>query len=284
MSLLDDRVTSSFPISIGTALALEACFDPTSTVYQPEREMPARVDLTQYNSVLINIGVLIRNIYSSVPSSTSKELGAIEIADVLMQECEIITELFQKANIDVHYYTNQYTGLKDKYKSCIPKESKTFNQIRYDEILTKTQEHYWKNFQKEDRNIYDHEIKYVAENPSVLLITNIPLDLCNIHNTKQLHLLESYTGQLKKRDKWYTKFYKYKEMEPEISRIPFMSGLLVAFGDNELFKPYPHASKKIILDHAVKFDWNAYTTKSRVIFSLQYMPDKFLADVIKSML
>ena len=53
MGYLGDRATSSFPLSIGTAIALEACFDPVSEVYKPEREMPKRIDLTKYNTVLI---------------------------------------------------------------------------------------------------------------------------------------------------------------------------------------------------------------------------------------
>lgn len=282
MGYLGDRVTSSFPISIGTAIALEACFDPVSQVYKPEREMPKRIDLTKYNTVLINIATLVRNIHSSVSSDIAKKLSAMEVAEVLMQEVEVITELFSKhvPNIRIHFYSSNYDRLDSKYKKAILKESKTPNQIEYDLLLTKSQEYYWKNFLEEDRNIYKCEIKYHEKDSQILLISHMVYDLANILHVGRLDLLESYTGSLKSRDQWFTKFHQYKNQLPNIERIPFYTPFVIAFGDGQLFRPFPDAARKVILDHAAKSDWNAYTTISRIKFSLQYLPDAYLAAVL----
>ena len=49
-TILQDRTTTSFGISIGTGLLLESLFDPTTDRYDTERPIPPRVDLTKYNS------------------------------------------------------------------------------------------------------------------------------------------------------------------------------------------------------------------------------------------
>jgi len=47
---LASRTVSAFPISIGTSLAFESVFFPRQPSYDPERQIPNRVEVTQYQS------------------------------------------------------------------------------------------------------------------------------------------------------------------------------------------------------------------------------------------
>ena len=66
--ILEQRTQSGFPLSIGTALALESVFSPVQPVYDETRVVPEKIKESDYNLYLINAATLVRNVLGAVGS------------------------------------------------------------------------------------------------------------------------------------------------------------------------------------------------------------------------
>ena len=93
-------------------------------------------------------------------------------------------------------------------------------------------------------------------------------------------MLESYTGQIKERSKWYTKYYQGKDL----FRIPFREDLLQVFGDAELFKPFPKANRDELVEIAEKRSWTSVTTRDKIKNDIDLIKDPFFKKVLKEIL
>ena len=94
MSVLTNRTMSSFPLSIGTALAMETFFNNRILPYDPERQIPDRVDVSLYSTIYINVGTLLRNLMGALPPEAVVTVDVTSVIDTLYTEIEVIESLF----------------------------------------------------------------------------------------------------------------------------------------------------------------------------------------------
>lgn len=230
--VLANRTQSGFPVSIGTSLALESLFKPVQPVYDPTRQIPNVIDVTQYNNFIFNISTLLRNILNSVPSQEVLVLPKKDIYDTLLEEIDWLNNFFLMNELNINFYINNYKYVRNKYKDVLRKAS-TEKQIYLDSIYSYCLD---KLTKEDDVTVFSNDIKYNKED-SALIFTHVPWDLLSYKNFIKLDLLESHTGVLKTRKNWNTKYYKLPGNR-DMSFLPFTEYLLASvFGDNVMFHP-----------------------------------------------
>lgn len=272
-SVLSDRTTSSWPISIGTALSLESMFTGPDPVYDPDRSIPEKVKIEAYQEFWINLSTVYRNIVSSVSSSFQKAIAPGDALSVLEFETELIRELVEKATYNktkVIYYFSHYNGLAKKHPHARLRIDSTEKQKEYSHIRDRVIEEYLKRHRKENEVLeFDLGLK-PASLAKALILTHDAYDLLSAKKFKDLHLLESHTGKLKTKTAFYTKFHTAKDA----ARIPFTSTHLQVFGDSLHFAPFPIADRAVLLQLAEARQWTALTTVDRLRLSYELMEQK----------
>ena len=277
-----ERTTSSFPISIGTALALESLMDGKQPPYDPAREIPERIDLKKYQEFWINVDTLLRNLIGSMSSNAAHEVPVSHLVEALIAEKDIIVELVRESTNDgvrVVFYHNDKSDLAKHHPHAALRRPATDKQMFTKLIEQKTVQSFMKAFEGFDTvKSFKKQIKPDRKCKAIVL-THQAYDLLSAHSFDQLDLLESHTGLLKPRSLWYTKFN-----EKGLVRIPFNTCTIQVFGDSTTFKAFPQAVRKELVELAEKYNWNPLTTKDRMRLGIESMKDVFTAKVLKTML
>jgi len=230
---LKDSLMSGFPLSIGTGLALESLLDTTIPVFDENRIMPDKIDITKYNTFFINISTLLRNILSSLPSANITNISLDDYVITLIDEINIIQDLLTFSDMEPIFYVNNYTAVTGRFSLNKLRLPTTPKQL----ALANVHDNCLKNKVINDlATIFDDKI-YSTDNSKSLILTHHPWDLLSHTKHIVLDLLESHTGVLKTKKDWYTKYYKIPNMD--MSFIPFTELLLPIFGDNVFLHPDP---------------------------------------------
>jgi len=279
---IEDRVTSSYPISIATSLALESIFEPRTEPYDKSRVIPQHIDLANYDDVYVNIYTLFRNISISVKREVFSDTSNEKIAMALLTEMDVIDSLF---SIEGHniikptFYSFSYKSLYNDMKKGIVRirPDKTPFQIMFKDKYIKTLQ-----LIKKHRDINDYDSEILPENTTrAIVITHIPVDLLSYKNFKTLDLLESNTGKLKTRVLWNSKYARISGRN--LSILPFNKTFLYIFGDKTIISPSPIKLRKTILDTAESRRWTPATTMEKVILDLKLdVKEPYILDFIKS--
>lgn len=281
-NILAGRATSAFPLSVGTSLALESAVLTDRPSIDPERKIPQKVNLTDYDEVWVNISTLFRNLMGSLTKDDSKRVHPSEIAIGLTEEIEFIqnivaTETLNKTS--VIFYICEYRDLNRKYPNASFRTVTTDNQKIYKALHDDSIQRVIKHFGRVPFiKIFNSELQ-TSNYRNALLISHIAHDLLSYKNFRELHLLESHTGVLKKKFQWHTKY----EHGKELSMLPFNKVLLQLFGDNEHFKPFPIAIRKQILQIAETYKWTPATTIEKIKFNLTSLTDPYTKEIISKM-
>lgn len=284
--ILSQRTMSSFPLSIGTGLALESLFSPTQEVYDPLREAPQKIDLKRYRECWINVATLFRNIHGSIDSLNALMCEPSMFFDVLLQEMEVIDSLFHHEGKDqckpIYYlcdYRTPYTH--QKHNAVKLRQDVTLSQKNYTASYLET----CKIFKKSN---YVSNVKWLdyvlrpEQMVSALCISHFPIDLLSQSHFRRLDLLESHTGKLKTRSLWYTKYHPVGK--EDLSTLPFHDKLLKIFGDKVMFHPMFHKFRMMILEISRKRGWNPLTTEAKVAMDLELdIKEKMVLDVFQAL-
>lgn len=263
MKYLDEYVTSSFGVNIGTGLMLESILKPTDDRIDDDRLVPNNVKISDYNTYYINLNSLLVNIAGSFSATSIDELLKNDktMINVFLEraisEMVMIQELI---DIDVVYYNMLYGPYDRKklLKESTNKDSKTYklkkaigNMVSL--VLAS------KEVKVEEVDIY------LPKKKKSLISTSNTMDLLN-SNKMDLDLLEFHTGVLKQRNKFYTKVNTKVEL-------PFEEVLLFAFGDKKgLINPILNIKeRKVLLDALVEKKLKPYNRYSR----------GFIMDIVK---
>lgn len=261
---LSIRVQSGFPVSIATGLALESIFDPVQDVVDETRQVPNKIEVTEYNNYIFNVSTLLRNITTSVPSGEILTISKKDILDTLLDEIQWLTEFFHAEGLTINFYANNYNFVKSTYdKENILRKPTTDKQIAMDGIVKYCLDHLAK---QDEVAQFSNTVHYNREDQA-LIFTHVPWDLLSYSKFIKLDLLESHTGLIKSRKLWNTKYHPIPEHD--MSFLPFMEKLLTTFGDHVMFKPAP-VKERIELWTAMKKkpNINPLTSERNLLFSL----------------
>lgn len=277
---LQDRYTSSYPVSIGTSLALESLLGTTSTVYDPQRPIPLRVNLSQYPGCFINMLTLFRNLVQSFDKNVFLKTPLDDLVLALSSEISVIETLFQVEG----YNTTQPLFYSCSYNSLL----KIDNRIKIREDRTEWQKFFKTTYLKAlDKLLKQHDIIITdtvlpKKVPKALILTHVPYDLLNYKQFSKLDLLESNTGKLKPRTQWNTKYFPI--VGSDTSHLPFHKALLLILGDKVLIHPSPMALRRVIIDVSVQGQWTVATTIDKIKLDIEmYVKDHYVRDFLKSL-
>lgn len=265
MDVLKDRVISSFPISIGTALAMESLFKGDMAPYDPKRSIPNNITPDQYDELWLNISTIIRNLVQSVASNKTSLITVEDITTYVKYELDIIYDLLKKIdkNKTLRVY---YTPMDDFYKKVFPKgikiriPSTQIELTKYDKF-TKAINSLMQEAGNQIITFKPGSLKPTISN-KVLLLTHSPIDLINWSSFKELMLLESHTGILKRRQNWNSKYFPL--VYHNMLFLPFNAKLLQIFGDHYLFYSSDINFRKEIYNIAKDKRWTPLTTDEKI--------------------
>lgn len=283
IDILAQRTVSAFPLSIGTSLAFESLMDGPQPAYDPEREIPQKIQLTDYQELWINVETLFRNILGAITKEDEAHLMPGEILECLLEECELIEELVRENSHDqvkVIFYRNKREGLERAHPFAVIRKNSTPKQIQYDSANTLVCNQFFKHH-REKPNVVEFKRELTAVGRKrALIMTHTVYDLLFHAKFDLLDLLESHTGVLKPRSMWYTKL----KNGGNLAHIPYNSCTLQVFGDNTLFSPQKQAIRSQLIELAEKNNWHAMTTKDRMLLGFSGLRDVSLAAMLKAML
>lgn len=280
---LSERAVSAFPVSIGTSLALESIFEGQLKPYDPERIIPNRIDILQYQEIWINIATLFRNLVGAISKEAFLGASSSILASTLEEEVEVISNLFQnegKGFCRPIFYHSDYSRIK----------SKKLPAVNFREPSSEAQQYYHLRLKDTFRLMDEHTDSIrrfhdaIEANGSVraIALTHCPYDLVNYRQFRDLALLESNTGLLKPRSQWNSKYYPVPGMS--MIQLPFHKKLLLIMGDKVLLKPGPLSLRKQIIETSIKHHWSPLTTMDKVNLDLNVdVKDPYTAAILNSL-
>lgn len=218
---------SGFPVAIGTGLALESVLDPVMEVYDPSREVPAKIPINTYDFFMVNVQTMIRNILAAVETERPTVKA---VTEQMVHEMEFIRDIVSRAGCDTLYYNIAFDLSQNakEYRLRIPKTEKQLEEASILENVTKNISDYFTMF---------HRKAKLEDKNDILVMTHYPLDLLRIETPARINLLESHTGLIKTEKDWNSKYFKIPGKD--MSVLPLREELLYIFGDHVIFHPAP---------------------------------------------
>lgn len=277
-SIITDRTTTSFGVSIGTGLLLESLFTPTTERYDPDRVIPPHVDPFKYHHYCINVYTLMRNLLNSLKVTvTLGEVDTKVLAELVVEE--ILTEIRILQSL-----ASSIELPEDWLVVYIPMYVKLVQQFNVNkDIKLKQIQNMLSMFQLYspylDRISLSNVMKLNSNKlPSIyhnsLITTHYTLDLLN---SNYLTLLESHTGILKDNHTWYTKYHPVGK--EDLSRLPMSDIVLYILGDHTLVRGLGITVKKELLRVAEDKNWTYRTTRDKIVSNLK--DNEILSEAIK---
>lgn len=280
---LAQRTTSAYPVSIGTSLALESIGKGPLQPYDPDREIPQHIDLTQYDQVWINVLTLFRNIIGAMPSDAILKVSATDVMMTLEFEADLINRLVHDEShgrAKAVFYVCKYADLKKVHPYAKLRVDSTERQRMYTLTMENCINAFMKGTELGSRvRVYERSLR-PPEKHKTLIFTHYAYDLLSAKRFETLDLLESHTGVLKKESARYTKLHGGKDLP----RIPFRVCFMQVFGDSQTFHPWPILSRKAVLKLAEDYKWTTHTTNDRLRLSFDQLEDQALSAALLDML
>lgn len=250
---ISDRTVSSFGVSIGTGIALESVFDPTTSRYDENREVPIKIKPTDYKVHAYNVYTLMRNIAAATQHKNKLEVYKDSYAkEALVEEVSIIKALYDGIDVEVVFYTEDYTKLYKKYN--VGKDVKPTKS--YEEYLVMS-------------STYKSLDKLPVSNKKTLVLTNYISDIVGVGSNYTM--LESHTGKVKDMSTINTKYHPIGKRD--MSVFPVNKLVLYLLGDKTIVRPAKISVRVALYDIAIDRHWTYRTTVDKIRHDTANDPD-----------
>lgn len=284
-SVLSDRTMSTWSLSIGTSLAMESIqmgSRPPYVAQDGSTHLSKHIDISDYDEIWINLLTLHRNMISSVDRKRLGELDPMEIAQELVFEMGLIEEIILgiSPRIKVIFYSSSYKAaeLEKRFPRAKLRYANTALQKFHNNLLGLSLTKLY-TLRKNGEGAFHYPLDIECKTfPRALMLSHYAYDLIHAKQFKSLGLLESYTGELKTKALWYTKF-----SDKRAQRIPFNSLFIQVFGDDNVFFMHDAALRQAVLDLADEHQWNHTTSESRINLTLGFMKNQFAREYLRDM-
>lgn len=259
--IFKEKETSSFPVAIGTGLALESMFDPVIDPYDPDREIPNKVELKDYKYHIWNIYTIIRNLLHSVDEKDKISLITDKnFTKELNQEIDTLVNLYNNTDLTVVIFIPDYDKVMDSFNKHKVSE---FTKPMVELLAVRD---YLKNYTPDGLiNTITGGFNIPRMEGNILLTTHLTVDLLNQHN--KITLLESNTGKVKSKYEWYTKYHPIGKRD--LDTIPMVEEVLYILGDHNMVIPAPLTTRLELYQVAIDRRWTSKTTREKIVADLR---------------
>jgi len=271
-----DRAVGQLPLSIATSLAIESALG-----IHPEIEVKT-APILEYAELWVNIRTLFRNFHGALDNQDANSISPQAAAATIQQEMDQLESTVKQASptTAIIYYVSNYKDIDSRYKMAVIRPDNTTKQKEYTLLQKQTIEHLLTSEGKNGRvKIFDLKLK-LDHQPKAMILTHYAFDLCSAKQFSELVLLESYTGKIKERAQWYTKYLNGKDLV----QIPFNEGFLQVFGDSETFRPMDIRFRRAILEIAEKYKWSAVTTHDKMMYGIGQLQNPYYKEVLRKII
>lgn len=254
----EKRTMTSFGLSIGTGLMLESIFKPTHERYDNSRVIPNQIDPSKYAYHFINLMTMARNICSSFEAKVNYEVFIKDkgFSECLNEEVNIIHSLYAGSGCEAVFYYPNFESLEKKVNIG---KNRDKTQVVKDNIMI------YKCLKalriKEDwlvdGNILENieKLPQVSKDKKCLLTTSFGIDTFAKMN---LELLDSHTGVLYTKDKFYKRYYQIGTKD--MSVFPHYEILLYYIGDYNMSMIISPTTRLALYSIATADAWSSKTT------------------------
>ena len=259
--LFKEKETSSFPVAIGTGLALESMFEPVIEPYDPDREIPNKIELKDYKYHIWNIYTIIRNLLHSVDEKDKISLITDKnFTKELNQEIDTLVNLYNNTDLTVVIFIPDYDKVMDSFNKHKVSE---FTKPMVELLAVRD---YLKNYTPDGLiNSITGGFNIPRMEGNILLTTHLTVDLLNQHN--KITLLESNTGKVKSKYEWYTKYHPIGKRD--LDTIPMVEEVLYILGDHNMVIPAPLTTRLELYQVAIDRRWTSKTTREKIVADLR---------------
>lgn len=275
MAIISNRDTGKLPLSIGTSLAFEGIMGIHDSVVVQQPYPVFRVE-----EIWINVRTLLRNIYGSIKKDDRKFLQYSDYQATLFDEMRFILDELHRTNpkLWVHFYYPSHRSLTTRYPNAMLKVDNSANSNALREIERWVMDG---SFNIPPVTIEQINLDITTQHPNMLILTHQPVDLLGIHNAQYVGLMESHTGLVKDRHRWYTKL-KGCNKEP---RVPFNAVTMQIFGDTgDAIQAAPLALRSEFIRVAETRQWTQNTTVNEMVRGVNATGNKELRDLLKGLM
>lgn len=258
---MNNRTLGTVPISVGTAIAIEAL---------------QNTPMHNYQTFLINIRTVIRNAREAFEELPTEDDLFVATKEDILGIAQFIAGLNLKTLLDLKFYSPSYSSLPrlfpmaklketDPIKMTGPREQNNRARTILDNAVIK------RIVKEFDKLIYqvDSSVPQFAGNG--LIITNHPVDLVTTESYHRLHLLESHTGTIKN----YTSFNTKLTGGSEMPNMPMNKLTIQIFGDKAVnFLSHSMSVKNELRALADSVPWSSASTHQFVAMSIRKLPNE----------
>lgn len=169
----DDRLFSSFPLSIPTGIMLETLFTPTIDRYDVTRKVD-KLKVDDYKYHIFNVYTLIRNIFNAVKLKNKDVLFySKRLLPVLIDEINTIKSLYQNTKCEPVFYMPDYFNVSKHLNSG---KSNGITKTYEDTVKLARMLKIGLKKPETDIKLYE-EIKLPKSSDKILITTHIASDL-----------------------------------------------------------------------------------------------------------
>lgn len=265
-----EREVGQYPLSVATSLALEG-----ATGIHPDHDPKVKkAPLLEYGELWINLRTLFRNFMGALPRDVQGGVVPRQLDEGIRDEMDQIKRIvaeFTHNKCKVVFFVSNYAGMKEKYPHAKLRGATTDKQQEYMEIKNQTLELLLKSLEQqggEDIRVFKLKL-FPQQQAKTLIFTHFAYDLLSWKAFSSLDLLESNTGNVKKRPQWYTKYQNGREL----SMIPFREDFIQVFGDSRTFFQMPIKIRKQVIELATQYNWSAVTTDDKIRQNIGQLKD-----------
>lgn len=245
------KVHGKFALSIGTSLAIETLFGVNDNV-RPTYPLP----FLKYQTIYINVRTLIRNMYGSVQKELKEAWSVQRYFEEISKELYILPQIlndYSGGKLSVVYYEHDLRQFKRIYPNALRRVTKGAVTLFYEALEDKIVEHLLGSQSDYRIAVFDRGV-ITPPKEKVLFLTHMPIDLLEHTQSGLIDLIESHTGVIKEKVKWYTKL-----ADRDLERIPFNSFTIQVFGDGKTFTAMPIKYRRALKALAEHERWNQLT-------------------------
>ena len=208
--------------------------------------------------VYLNVYTLYRNFVSCVEGDAETKIKMFKsviktrhIQDTFILDSKLLLEAILELGFNPIPYIPDYKEVRKRFKNI--RELNDFKGVKF--FIMSSESDASKMFKKEFSNVTINTTHKIPHSKDMSIVTHIGMDLLNYTKYDDVTLIESHTGTKKKKDLWYTKYFKISNNN--LSIMPFNSLVYQLLGDSTMVKPQNIKLRKHIYKIAIEKHWYA---------------------------